>query len=288
MTIKSILFIFGGAENELYALNTALALAKSRAAQLRILHITPNISAYMQGLVGDYSIIMAIEDDNKQRLNMAKQYTEHYTALHNIPLDSETVPVHHASATFIHQTGLPEELVATEGRLCDLIIISREHEGFGAPSDTSIVASLFNTGRPVMLVPSLSGVLPTEWHNKTVAIAWNGSLESSRAIYNAMSFIEQAEKVHILCAREHNEQHPVANERGIMEYMKAHGITCDVIIIDREKQGAAEALLTKTAQLSSDILVMGAYGHTRFREMVLGGVTNHVLNHCEIPVLLSH
>lgn len=288
MTIKSILFIFSGTESELYALNTAMTLAKSYAAHLRILHITPEVIPYIEGVVTDAAVIEAIEEDNKQRLNMARQHTTHYTTMHNIPLDSETVPLHHASAQFFSLTGSPEELVAAEGRLCDLIIIGREHDSLGAPYDDSIVASLFNTGRPVMLIPRLSGVMPREWHSRTVAIAWNGSLESSRALYNAMPFMEQAEKVHILYAREHNEQHPVTNEKGIMEYMTAHGIACDVIITDREKLGTAETLLAKAIQLNSDMLVMGAYGHTRFREMVLGGVTNHMLDHCKIPLFLSH
>ncbi len=288
MSIKSILYIFGGAESELYALNTALTVAKHYTAQLRILHATQEVTPHMERIVAHAGTITAMEDDNRDRLRRAKEYSARYAALHDVALNAGEVPPHSASALFVHRTGIFEDIIAKEGRMSDLIITGHRRGDPNVLNDSAITASLFNTGRPVLLVPRLQGVLPREWRGGTVTIAWNGSLEAASALYDAMPFLEEAGKVHVLVVRAHEEKHRVTDEKAVMEYLGAHGISSDTILIDRERHSIAEALLMKAGQLGADILVMGAYGHARFSEMILGGVTCHMLESADIPLLLSH
>ena len=290
MTIQSILCIFGGSENELNAANTALMLGKEYSAQVRFLHISPDPSAYasMYGYGDCYAtpaLLDACEKDNKERLAKTRQYVAELTAKYHTQLDSEGSPAHHTSAKLVHLTGRPDDIIAQEGRLSDLIITQRTTAN--ALYDSSLIAALFNTGRPVILLP-VQTIKAELGKYKTIAVAWKGTLDAARAIYNAMPFLERAEKVIVLTAEGAGETYDLAAEAALMEYLHAHGMHAQGIIVAAGNLTAGEALLTRAKELGADLLVMGAYGHTRFREMMLGGVTNHVLEEAEIPLLLSH
>ena len=120
-----------------------------------------------------------------------------------------------------------------------------------------------------------------------VLIGWNRSIESGRAVTNAMPFLERAEDVEIFM---------VANgvKRGASPQNVAHkltwwhGISTQVKEIPRNHQSIGEALLGEAAEMGADLLVMGAYTHNRLRERILGGATRFVLEHAELPVLMTH
>lgn len=286
MTIKSILCIFGGSQSELNALSTASVLGHTYGARVRVLHISSDPHAYAgvygEGVVVSAAIIESIENENMQRLNKARQYVASVTAKYHIPLDTAEVSAHHASAQFIHFVGAVDPVVAREGRLSDLIIIGRGV----TPANDLMTPALFNTGRPVLLMPSAHGDLSGEWQDKTVALAWNGSLQAARALFNALPLLERAEKVYVLTVEEHD--HDLATEVALMEYLRAHGIQAQGVVVAAGERSHGEALLLRAKELKSDLLVMGAYGHSMFREMVLGGVTEHMLQKADIPLLLSH
>jgi nucleotide-binding universal stress UspA family protein len=287
MTIKSILCVFGGLESELNALNTTFVLGEAYGAHVRILHISPHPAAYAgiygEGVYATPIIVEAVEKENTERMQKAKQYVTSFAAKHHIPLDAPESPAHHASAKFLHLTELAETAIAHEGRLSDLIVMSRYEELAG---DT-ITPALFNTGRPVLIVPLANDGLSSQWHDKTVALAWNGSQQSARALYNALSMLGRTEKLYVLTVEKPGREY-LAAEAALMEYLRAHGIHAQGIIVAAGNQSTGEALLKRANDLHADFLVMGAYGHSMFREMVLGGVTEHMLKKADIPILLSH
>jgi nucleotide-binding universal stress UspA family protein len=291
MTLKSILCIFSGSQSELNAVNAALILGKTYNAYVRFLHISPDPGAYaaMYGC-GDAYAYAALNEacgkDNKERLDKAKRYVASLTAKHHVPLDSTDLPVHHASARFVHMTGHPDSIVGEEGRLSDLIVI-----GHGVPEadrlhNSTVIAALFDTGRPVMLLPAQEAKAPGEY--KTIALAWKGTMDAGRAIYNAMPFLEKAEKAYVLTVQEHGETYDLGVEAALLAYLHTHGIHAQGIVVAAGTHNPAEALLIRTKELKIDLLVMGAYGHSRFREMLMGGVTNYMLETADIPLLLSH
>jgi nucleotide-binding universal stress UspA family protein len=289
MTIKSILCIFGGSQDELNALNTAFLLGHAYSAQIRVLHVSSDPVAYSgiygEGIIASAAIVEAIEKENKQRLDKAKEYVASFAAKHHIPLDAPHPPAHHASARFIHHVGMIDSTIGQEGRLSDLIVIGREHN----PAHDLITPALFNTGRPVLLLPVAQDGLSKEWQDKTVAFAWNGSLQAARAIYNAIPLLGRTEKLYLLTAEGHGHKHDLAAEAAVMEYLRAHGINTQAILVGGGNYHAdGEALLMRAKDLRADLLVMGAYGHSMFREMVLGGVTEHMITKSDIPLLLSH
>jgi nucleotide-binding universal stress UspA family protein len=291
MGVKSVLCICEGVPEDISCLHVSLALAKAQAAQLRILHITPALSWYINDIMdtmSDTVISEAIEVDNQEKLDRAKQFSAHYAALHHVPLNMPDAPKHHASAQFLHRAGIVEDIVAEEGRLSDVIVVGRGTNEVITLFNDSLLAALFDTGRPVLVAPYMQGPQPREWEHKIIVLLWNGSLESARALYNAMPFLEKAEKVHILMAHDPSEAGSMHDGAKVMEYLRAHDVTANVVILDRGKSSLESTLYIKAKELNADFMVMGAYGHSRTREMILGGVTRYMLARADIPLLLSH
>ncbi|HEU5047302.1 MAG TPA: universal stress protein [Rickettsiales bacterium] len=288
MSIRSILYIACGTEHEVHAMNMAFALARYYTAQLRILHVTPELELYyVDGMTANAEIAAAIEEDNDKRLKQAKEHAAHYAQLHNIVLNAADVSPNQPSARFIHRQGRVEDILTREGRMSDLIVTGGvKHETCISQDD--LEAILFATGRPVLLAPRMQGAIPREWLNRVICIAWDGGLEAARALYNAMPFLERAGKVHLLTVRSHSQRHKISDEAPVMEYLNTHGIACDAVALDRGEHSTAEALLQKAKEYGAELLVMGAYGHTRLHETILGGVTGHMLKETHIPLLMSH
>jgi nucleotide-binding universal stress UspA family protein len=119
----------------------------------------------------------------------------------------------------------------------------------------------------------------------TVAIAWNGSAQAARAVEGALPFLAGA-KVTVLTAAEKDEF--VAAPAELSAYLAWHGVSASTATVEADSDAAGEALLAEAGKLGADLLVMGGYGHSRVREVILGGVTYHVLGNAEIPVLMAH
>lgn len=293
MSVKSILCIFGGVSEELNALNVAFALAELHQAQVRFLHISPNITGYI-GMYGgaamiEPDIVNSFEGENKARLMRARQHVASFANKHRVTLDASVTPLHHVAAKFVHRSGGIADIVAEEGRLSDLIVMSR---GIAAPEtseDPHVVTALFDTGRPVVLVPVPPHPAIMPWQDRTVAIAWDGSLEASRAIYHAIPYLERAETLYVLCVRPRDVPHNAEAMRGVLDYLEAHiSGAPQLVFINSQSESIADVIQRKAKDLGVELLIMGAFGHSRFREMLLGGTTKAMVEHAEIPLLLAH
>lgn len=297
MSIKSILCIFDGTEKELGALDTSFSLAETYAARVRILHVSPTPSSYVgiygEGVIESSYVIAAIEKENKERLERAEQYVKSFAARHNVPLGDKNNFItndktNNAVAEFVHLVGDVENIVAEQGRLSDIIVVARGVKDPNAVYDSAIISAIFNTGRPVLLMPKGKSEKTAKWSCKNISLAWDGGLEAARAMYNSLPFLKHADKVQLLTARGEGEACDLEAEEGVIKYLQCHGIHANGIIIAAGSRTPAEALLMRAKELKSDLLVMGAYGHSRFREMILGGLTNHMLEAADIPLLLLH
>lgn len=181
-------------------------------------------------------------------------------------------------------------------RYADLVVISQYNAADRSPSVMRDFPAyvLLHAGRPVLIVPyalQAGQLAPAAAQN--VLISWNGSKEASRAVSAALPLLQRAKQVHVavfdaqLHAAEHGD-HPGAD---ILEYLARHGVQARLLLLDggaTRRGDIGEALLSQAADLSADLLVMGAYGHSRLRETILGGVTRTVLQSMTIPVLMAH
>ncbi|AKU20461.1 universal stress protein [Massilia sp. NR 4-1] len=178
-----------------------------------------------------------------------------------------------------------------QARYADLVVLGQadpDGPGPGALLHDLPEYVVLNSGRPVLVVPYI-GQFATSGNR--VLVAWNGSVEAARAVTGAIPLLRRAAKVTIavfnpqIGSRAHGEE-PGAD---IALYLARHGVNVEVTVEQRPATSdVGNALLSLAANISADLIVMGAYGHTRLREMLLGGATRTVLASMTVPVLMAH
>jgi nucleotide-binding universal stress UspA family protein len=171
-------------------------------------------------------------------------------------------------------------------RRFDLAIVGQaEPEKGGTVEELIAESALFESGRPVIMVPYIQKA-PLKLDR--VMACWDGSRQAARAIADAMPLLERAGLVEVVI---------VTNERGkkdeipgadMGQHLARHGLKVDIKRISEGSIDIADALLSHAADFSADFVVMGGYGHSRLREFVLGGVTHSILRSMTAPVLMSH
>ncbi|MFP7674464.1 universal stress protein [Marivita sp. S0852] len=196
-------------------------------------------------------------------------------------ISEQDAEMNKATTKFHEYEGKQVDAVRYFGRLSDLICVakpSREEDlGFN-----TLKSALFSSGRPVMVCPDTDQVPPDL--GKHVAIAWNGSIEASRAAAMAMPLIESAEKVTILTGGK--SQH-AATAEDFSVYLSRRGVTADILNFKGQGNVGRE-LLKKCSEVNADVMIMGAY-HDRYeRESLLGGNSATIVAEAKIPVVMVH
>lgn len=178
--------------------------------------------------------------------------------------------------------------VSLLARVADLVVIGRTNLNEKSPTVALDFPEyvMMNAGRPVLIIPP---EYDRDVVGKRVMLCWNASRESIRAVADAIPILRRADLVQIVMYNIDDEPDVNAELAGsdIALYLARHGINVEVLPPQKSKR-IGEALLTFAREQATDLLVMGGYGHTRFREFLLGGVTRTVLAESDIPVLMSH
>jgi nucleotide-binding universal stress UspA family protein len=181
------------------------------------------------------------------------------------------------------------EIVIAQGRTVDLIVANQADKDW--PSSVMLDATervIIESGRPVLVLPNNGRQLTRL--NRAV-VGWNGRREATRAVFDALPFLkQQVDEVRVLCVDPQEEGGTEEDLPGaeICSALNRHGVKCEATEVARPRIGVGETLLSRVKEFDADLLVMGAYGHSRFREFVLGGASRHVLRHMTVPVLMSH
>jgi nucleotide-binding universal stress UspA family protein len=147
---------------------------------------------------------------------------------------------------------------------------------------------LFVTGRPVLFVPTDE---PSRTLGRHIVVAWNSSRPAPRSLNDALPLIERADRTTILMINPSGfiEGHEGPPGEQMLEHLKRHGATVDAVRIEGVTRGAIAARLQSEAlALGADLIVAGAFGHPRLWEKMLGGVTNDLIGHMNLPVFMSH
>lgn len=176
-----------------------------------------------------------------------------------------------------------------QARYCDLVVVGQSSTGSDAPSRLGDFAeyAVLNSPRPTLVIPTAGHF---EHVGQRVLIAWNASMEAARAVAGAIPLLRRAQQVDVAVFnpdREPFDAHGAEPGADIALYLARHGIPVEVRrqTVDT---GVGDALMSAAADWSSDLIVMGAYGHSRFRELMLGGATRTALQSMPVPVLMMH
>lgn len=184
-----------------------------------------------------------------------------------------------AKAELLITEGVASSTAALRAKVSDLTVLpsiaAKDDEFWYAVRD----AALFRSGRPVFIVPDEISDCPSE----TVVVAWKGVVEAVRAVSAAWPFLLAAKRVRLVSIREDGEDDSAP---AMADYLRKAGISVDDVALEKDTREVGDMLLDAAG--SGVVLVMGAYGHWRWREWAFGGATLHVLRNADIPVLMIH
>ena len=286
--IKTILVAATGSQTDDAVFTSALAAARAFNAHLDFLHVRVDAAAMVAAMATDGSgaamvsgLVERIDEEATRREDTGRQLFERFCererlAIANIPAGQQS-----PTAQWLRQTGDEAYWVREYGRAADLLVIGRPNDDQGISIDT-IEAALVGTGRPVLIVPATPLVSLPE----TIVIAWKAAPEAARAVTAAMPLLSKAKRVLIVTVA---EEQGLSDEEAarLMTSLSWHGLNASTRHLRPERLGAADTLLAAAAEENA-LVVMGAYGHSRLREWVFGGFTEHVLHRAAVPVLMMH
>ncbi|MGE5547866.1 MAG: universal stress protein [Solirubrobacterales bacterium] len=286
---KSILVPMSDAASAVPALESALRMASDFSSHVIGLHVRPDPTAAVplmgEGMSGAMveEMLSAAEKQAAERAAAARRAFDEICARHGVPLVASP-PAAGLSAEWIDVTGREEELVAWRGRLSDLVAMVRPENGAEVPSLMTLNAALMESGRPLLLAPP---ELPATMGTR-VAIAWNGSAESGRAVAAAMPFLQKAGHGVVILSIAEDDRTANVPAGELAAYLAWHDVKAECRVLTGAAAHTGEVLLAECRSQGADLLVMGAYTHSRLRQLILGGVTRHVLHHADVCCLLSH
>ena len=255
---------------------TALDLGRHFGGHLTCLQAIPFEFGVPGDFYGTLAAQMAVEF-HEQAGRVRTEY-EARLAKEDVPFDWQV------------SEGAATRLIAGNAPLSDIIVVGARNPSGSKEKPSRLAAELIGSARaPMMVVPA---ALKSFNVSAPAAIAWNGSAEAAHAIVGSMPLLTAASQVHILAVREKKDEERYAlPSLAAAEYLARHGIEAEIIDIpheDGDGTSIAEKLIDAATIRKAGYLVMGAYGHSRLRERVLGGVTRHMLMDPPLPLLLGH
>ncbi len=285
--IKTILVPATGTDADSGVFTAALNVARLFAAHLDFLHVRLDPGDIAAALATDFSggvasatLIERLEADAAQRAEKAQKIFQAFCERERLPVATAASDPQAISAQWHQETGNEAAWIAEYGRTSDLLVVGRSAEVAGG-GRAMLEAALLATGRP-LLIPELAPVKP-----ETIAIAWKSTREAARAVTAAAPFLAKAKRIVILTVPEDSRIDREAGTR-LFATLHRHNPATEARHLQPGSRGAAETLLAAAAEIGAGLLVMGGYGHSRMRELIFGGVTEHVLRAAALTVLMAH
>lgn len=183
---------------------------------------------------------------------------------------------------------LASEALARLGRFADLVVVSQDDPGEALGERVGRIPEYvaFTCARPVLVLPCAARAPEPPRH---VLVAWNGSKEASAALLAALPLMRRAARVAVVAFRASGDAElgDPQHQADLAAFLARHEVRAEIMTVEGDIDGGGE-LLALAVQQGFDLLVMGCYGHSQFRELILGGVTRHVLRTAGMPVLMAH
>lgn len=280
MSFKSLLVFADASDASAPRLETAIAMAERHGAQLSVCALAEQ-PAYYYGVGTEVAADVYVQDIERAR---AVADAVAGVARTRLARSGHDGGVRSATGTAVAIS----EAAARNARYADLSLIGQP---FDCAEETLLhkvfEGVLFNSGRPFVMVPR-------QWSGGAfgdrVMIAWAPCKEATRAVADAMPFIEAAESVHITIIDPDTGEDAHGDEPGadLAAMLARHGVPVTVDPLPSASKSVAERLLTHATDCNANLIVMGGYGHWRLRETLFGGVTRDMIRQSTVPILLAH
>ena len=279
MKLGNILICLNDMDNLSALLETGCALALKHDAHLTGVFVIPAMQIYpvYEGI----AMAEIFEGQHQKYEDMAADVQKQFErALEKNLITGEWRKLDSPIST------IADEFIA-QARMVDLVMIAQVDSGEDCGVEQDFAERvILETGRPVLLLPRQKtfGTI-----GERVLIGWNATREAARASFDAMALLSATARVDLVWVDPQKQRALAGNVPGaeLAKTFAHHNINVNAEALPTANVNAGEALLTRAVDLNSDLLVMGAYGHSRMREFVFGGATRHVLNNMTLPVLMS-
>jgi len=287
MAIRKLLLPLTGTAAGEAALATALMTARIWTAHVTALHVRVDSRDVAplagEGLSGAMieEMMSATEKESTDRAHAVRAMFERFVAAQGVTVTDAKRGATIPTASFATITGREEDLVAQQARLADLTVVPHPDSGEDVSSSDALHAVLFDSGRPVLIAPRKT----PDTIGTRICIAWNGTAESAAAVLGVLPWLQRATAVRILTSDEYHRRGPQAAD--LVDYLNLHGISPDIASFRAIDKEVGAGLLAAARDFGADLLAMGAYSHSRLRQLILGGVTRHVLEKATIPVMMN-
>jgi nucleotide-binding universal stress UspA family protein len=290
--MKTILVPVGGSDADAIVLDTALAVAQPLAAHLELVHIrvtaaeaalhTPHVE-FARG-AGLASALDRLRGRAEQRAAVAKRNARDFCTGHGIALtEVPGVPEPRTSAVtarWRQDQGEAIERLLFHARHNDLVVMARPTDLDGLPPDR-LETLLMGSGRPLLIAPVGAPMRALD----TALVCWKETPDAARAVTAAMPLLAKARRVFAIGVSEHGED-PAEPLGELIGQLAWHGVAAEAQALERQGRSTAATLFAAAKTHGADLMVMGAYGHGRLREALLGGCTQSALEAADCAVLL--
>jgi len=229
---------------------------------------------------GVRQVISWLEKESEARRRRARRAYEQILAAYDPPPATRHVPGPGFSTAFIEQVGEIGESVGKHGRLSDLIVLATSWTQWQMPFRPILDASLHRTACPLLVSPPKA---PSSLASR-IAIAWNDTVEAARAVSASLGLLSAAQGVFVICCKESETVSPVPD--GLIDYLAWHEIRAEPIELAAPPRQAASAIAEAALAHGCDLVVAGAYCHTRARSLLFGSMTEYMLSEPKLPVLI--
>jgi len=185
------------------------------------------------------------------------------------------------------ESGHGAEPISLQARYADLLIVGQSDDEATAEERALVETLLVACGRPVLVIPSIGA--PPGFGRKPI-VAWDARREAARAVNDALPLLIAADEVEVVTvnARAGRGGHGAEPGADIARHLARHGVKVKLAQLSSGPLSVGDLLLNRVADQGVDLIVMGAYAHSRLRDLVLGGVTKHMLKHMTVPILTAH
>lgn len=286
MTIKHILLPLTGESSSADAAVCGLTLAKALGShitagyedELGPLYVAPDPTGSGAAYGLFYSQMQKVRIERKKQ---ARAHFNRAVAATALPIVSTPV-CRQASAMWLDDEAGNDTLLPSFGALTDLVVVEAPGNRHSPPAWNVVEEALFGARRPTLIVPSSTASVDLS----RAVIAWNGSSEAANAVERALDLLPENARLTVLQVGDLKPGR-MSSEK-LMDYLGWHCFDAELRCVADRKDGTSQIILDEARHARAGFVIMGAYTHSRTRELLLGGVTDHMLRQAPLPVLMAH
>ncbi|MEZ5931568.1 MAG: universal stress protein [Alphaproteobacteria bacterium] len=267
-------------------LKSALIVARQFGGHMEGLYVPQGLPSMLplspEGGLATADVMASLEQGAEDAAHRLRADFERFMTDQDVSVMPIGAAIDAPSASWFEAGRTVQDTLGGRARAFDLVVVGRPVSGQFAPSMVALETALFESGRPLLIVPPGG----SETIGTRVAIAWNGSTETARTIALAKPFLRRAEEVAVISVEE--EMVPGPSGQEIAQNLARGGIVSRTRHVQRGHRAVGETMLEECRAFGADLIVKGAYTQSRLRQMIFGGVTSHILAKSNLPVLMAN